>query len=477
MGKPIVIFRADGSFKTGLGHLVRSSALAEMISADFDCRLLYSECPPSLLPDLEHSFSSVERLPESATIAEELSILLKQLGTICVTVVLDGYQFDTTYQNDLAAAGHKVVCIDDIHRYAFTADLVINHAPSAVLADYTFASHTAFAFGTRFALLRKPFRELARAYNSIKSDAGIFVCLGGADPGNATLQVLKRLEELDVSAPVSVVIGSAYRYARELDAFTARSPLHLSVFHNLGPKEMAQRMAMSGIGITSPSTVCLEYLSTGGQLYLKVIADNQEEIYRSLIEKGQALDFNQFGTSIHSGEEGRGIPVIDGWQPYRYRALFRNLGISYRAAQPSDSDLYFEWANDAQVRAQSFSSKQISLAEHQQWFNRKLSDAANKLLLFYIGSDPIGQVRLTLEGTTAIIGYSVASTARGRGTGSAMLLHAENFLQRHHPEIRALRGYVKQTNPASIVTFRRLGYKESSPTEYVNALKFELHEL
>ncbi|MGB3802234.1 MAG: UDP-2,4-diacetamido-2,4,6-trideoxy-beta-L-altropyranose hydrolase [Lewinella sp.] len=477
MGKPVVIFRADGSFQTGVGHLVRSSALAEMLSADFDCWLLYRECPKPLLPDLEKSFSAVEPLRGSEAISEEPSILIDRLGNGQATIVLDGYQFDTAYQNGLLAAGYRVVCIDDIHRYAFTAELVINHAPSAGLAGYDLSATTAFAFGPRFALLRKPFRDLATTGNENKSTAGVFVCLGGADPGNATLQILRRLEELRVESPISVVIGPAYRYAEQLEAFAEHSRLRLTIFRNLGPEDMARLMAACPVGITSPSTVSMEYLSSGGTLYLRLIAENQRDIYRSLIHNGQALEFDQFDAELKVSPEDSGVPVIDGRQSDRYRALFRNLGMSYRTAETADSDLYFKWANDPQVRAQSFSSGRISLTEHQQWFKGKLSDPATVQLLFQNADEPVGQVRVTLQASAAVIGYSVASGGRGKGAGLAMLLHTENYLQRYHPEIRMLRGYVKRSNPASILTFRRLGYQEMTTTDYPDAVKFEFDEL
>ena len=134
MDKPAVVFRADGSAQTGLGHLVRSSALAKMLAADFDCRLIYRECPASLLPELEGSFSGIEQLPEGGTAEAEGFIRhLVQSGEANAIVVLDGYRFDADYQSTLLDAGHRVVCIDDIHEYAFPAHLVINHAPSATL--------------------------------------------------------------------------------------------------------------------------------------------------------------------------------------------------------------------------------------------------------------------------------------------------------------------------------------------------------
>ena len=480
MNKPPVIFRADGSAQTGLGHLVRSGALADMLSDHFDCRLVYRECLKSLIEELQDTFSRVEVMPSGGAGGNEAEVLVRLLADWEETnaiVVLDGYQFDADYQATLVDAGHRVVCIDDIHEYEFPAHLVINHAPSATLNDYQLASYTQTALGLRFALLRHAFRDIASSPTQATARRGIFVCLGGADPNNDTIKVLQRLEDCEVKDPVSVVVGSAYRYADELERFRSGTSLHLEILHGLGPEQMARNMADSAIGITSPSTVSLEYLSAGGQLYLVPIADNQRDIYASMLRLGQAHNFADFSPAAVHQLEPSSEAVMDGLQDYRFCALFRNLGMTCRLATPADSSLYLEWANDSQVRAQSFSSNPISVAEHEKWFGSALTDPSTQLLLFQKDGQSVGQVRLRLNGNVATINYSVAGTARGQSTGLAMLLYAENHLRRHHPDIRSIQGYVKRSNPASLVTFQRLGYREQPTADYPDAVKFEFHEL
>ena len=56
--------------------------------------------------------------------------------------------------------------------------------------------------------------------------------------------------------------------------------------------------------------------------------------------------------------------------------------ISFRKATIYDLMLYFDWANDPEVRAQSFDSKIIDIESHKKWFLSKLNDDSLLMLVF-----------------------------------------------------------------------------------------------
>ncbi len=91
-------------------------------------------------------------------------------------IVLDGYAFNTAYQQHLKAKGNKLVCIDDIHAYHFLADAVINHAGGVAMQDYSLAPLTRAYLGTAYALLRPAFLE--NDNNADREDA-IFISWAG----------------------------------------------------------------------------------------------------------------------------------------------------------------------------------------------------------------------------------------------------------------------------------------------------------
>jgi spore coat polysaccharide biosynthesis predicted glycosyltransferase SpsG/L-amino acid N-acyltransferase YncA len=202
-----VIFRADGSDRIGLGHLIRSQALAEMLADDFDCVFALAEAPAVIAEDLASRFEvywlppaalppvaasqqqeeastplaawqqQAEKTSPAAATQQQQAATLAALASPDDIIVLDGYPFDTAYQQVLRERGCKLVSIDDIHAYPFVVDAIINTAGGVRPAHYQALPGTRFCLGLRYALLRRPFR-LAQA-------------AAAASPPSAALQARK----------------------------------------------------------------------------------------------------------------------------------------------------------------------------------------------------------------------------------------------------------------------------------------------
>jgi RimJ/RimL family protein N-acetyltransferase len=139
------------------------------------------------------------------------------------------------------------------------------------------------------------------------------------------------------------------------------------------------------------------------------------------------------------------------------------LMISSRLATVDDIQLYFDWANDKEVRAQSFNSSEISFDTHSVWFLNKIND---KKYIFLVFADEqaknIGQVRFQLnDEDNAVIGLSVAAEHRGMGYASKMIRMASNIFFDLHQE-KQIYAYVKKTNEVSLKSFIKVGFNIDS---------------
>ena len=132
-----------------------------------------------------------------------------------------------------------------------------------------------------------------------------------------------------------------------------------------------------------------------------------------------------------------------------------------RAAVEADMDLLFAWANDPVVRSNSFSTAEISYAEHVQWYHRLLDREDAKQYIYMRENVPVGQIRVTIEGDTAEIGYSVCEHERGKGYGKHMLQLIAEQLRQDFPMVTKLVGKVKPENISSQNAFLRAGYTEA----------------
>lgn len=477
MEKPKVYFRADGNSQMGLGHVIRSLALAEMLREHFDCHFIIRAPLTTLKKQILAICSSItELLLTEDHLAEAQQIAPRfQASDI---VVLDGYHFETAYQQTLKDRACKLVCIDDIYAYHFVADVVINHAPGIDSSLYSVESYTALYLGFHYALLRKPFRNSTQTQknNTVETDR-VLICLGGADPNNDTLEVLRICEQISDINNYSVVIGAAYNYLDQLHQFMKVSRLNIKLYQNILAEEMARLMSNSVIAITTPSTIAIEYLSIGGSLFLRKIAANQDRIFSYLVENKLAKAFTNTTRQLDKFSKDELTiqeKYFDGKQQGRFLKVFQELLLSIRPARPADMMLYFSWSNDTATRKQSFNSDPIPLEDHKVWFHNKLEDPNALLYVLELAQTPVAQVRFEVKAKVATISYAVDQNYRGRKLGLIALQKGIARFKDMHPNVSSIIGYVKNDNIASLKTFEHLNFQATPATIYQNTTQFSL---
>lgn len=133
--------------------------------------------------------------------------------------------------------------------------------------------------------------------------------------------------------------------------------------------------------------------------------------------------------------------------------------IYLRESTTDDMDLLYKWANDPDVRKNSFNMDPIPYESHVSWFNRIMEDPT---VLQYILMDdviPVGQIRLNVDGGNAEIGYSIGSEFRGKGYGHRILQLMAEKIAAECPQISTLVAKVKPDNIASNKLFESEGYE------------------
>lgn len=130
-------------------------------------------------------------------------------------------------------------------------------------------------------------------------------------------------------------------------------------------------------------------------------------------------------------------------------------------ATKDDMDLLFEWANDDEVRKNSFSTAKISYENHVKWFKKLLAREDCKQYIFYVDGVAVGQVRVTIEDEKAEIGYSICASGRGKGYAKKMMQLLTEQLKKDAPWVKTLVAKVKPENIASQKVFLGLEYKET----------------
>lgn len=266
MGKNKIIFRADGEKSIGMGHFIRTLALAEMLKNEFHC--IYATQVPT-----EYQIHEIERvchewikLPGDG---KHFNVFLNYLKGDEI-VVLDNYYFRTEYQRKIKAIGCKLVCIDDKHDKHYFADIVINHAEGISSLLFSAEKDTRFLLGYKYALLRNEYLQDQKI--KPKKKYSCLIMMGGSDPHNLTVKMISSLGNL--SLRIAVVVGDGYILEKEIIKFG-----NVYLFKGIPSKKVKQLMQESDFGILPASTVAIEACAARLPFICGYFIDNQKDIY------------------------------------------------------------------------------------------------------------------------------------------------------------------------------------------------------
>ena len=143
--------------------------------------------------------------------------------------------------------------------------------------------------------------------------------------------------------------------------------------------------------------------------------------------------------------------------------------LSLREPTIEDLDKYFVWANDPEVREQSYNSYIIDLESHKKWFESVLDNEAYFMCIFQNEKkEDIGQVRIQKQkDKEALIGISIDSNHRGKGYAKeALILATDLFLKSNTGFL--INAYIKEANLNSKLAFENAGFHFINMIEYEN---------
>ena len=279
-----VVLRADAGSRIGMGHFVRTCALAAYLADEFDCVVA------SRNPDLGHMtghqlsmIAEANARPAPLTGGERDEFDRDFLDYIQKDdiVVLDNYYYPTLYQTETRGRCAALVCIDDVHDRHFTADAVLTFCPLS-RADFSLEDYTLFRGGMEWAFLRKPFLAPVKKRVSKSSDSGplrIATAMGGADPFGLTDKIVSIIIRLAPQARIDVIAGSSVK------AECGSWP-NVTVHREADAATIAAIFDRADAGIFPASTVCVEALSRMLPIIAGWYVDNQKEIYADGVSRG-----------------------------------------------------------------------------------------------------------------------------------------------------------------------------------------------
>ena len=310
----IAIFRTDSSLAVGTGHVMRCLTLADALSSDgFDCRFLCRDLVGNLIDLIVARGYQTYKLPreilkdEASSFFEELTSYSEWLGVSqvhdadqCLDIlaslgaswlIVDHYALDVVWEAKVRPSVSKLMVIDDLAENFHDCDLLLDQGLGRSKTDYLgkVPFGCQLLCGSNYALLRPEFskwREVSLSRRSRGELSTLFINLGGVDNSDITCNVLDCLQnsQLPDNCKITVVMGSTAPWIALVRKKAAEMRWKTTV--EVGVSNMAELMANSDLAFGAAGSTSWERCCLGLPTFLLVLAENQENIAKTLEEMG-----------------------------------------------------------------------------------------------------------------------------------------------------------------------------------------------
>lgn len=480
-----LIIRADSDSRIGAGHVMRCIALAQCYQARGGQVTFIINCGSRAIKQrLSSEGFRIVPLSRPYPDPADWEVTTQELKACSDPwLVVDGYHFDSKYHCRIKELGYKLLVIDDMAKLNhYYADLILNQNIYDQQLQYSFEPYTRLLLGSRYALLRTEFLEYK--YKNLPDmpeiARKILVTLGGADPDNLTLKIIRALKMVDVdNMEVVIVLGPENIYREEIK----NELCHMSFGHRLklSVRNMSEVMAWADMAISAGGGTFWETAYMGLPCSMIILAENQVANVEKLSANGVILNLgwhdsvseNQMAQSLEKVIKSkkmreemslRSKALVDGAGRERVVEFMTAMKLSLRSVLEQDCEVIWKWANDAEARAVSFYPEFIPWDDHIRWFRSKLNDPK---CFFYLVINQkgtlIGQVRIEKNKDEVVISVSIDKVFRGCGYGSVVIGMASQMFFRACDE-SFISAYIKQGNKASECAFIKAGFKKERET-------------
>ena len=496
-----VAFRADASNYMGTGHLMRCLTLAEALrERGIETRFVCRAHPGNLIDLLQRQSLPVTVLPEPEKIpeansedysvwlgvsqAEDAEQTIEALnGHTPDWLIVDHYGLDVDWEQRLRPHTTRMLVIDDLANRPHDCDLLLdqnfteeNENPYQSLLP----ENCQILLGPRFSLLKPEYAVYRRTLQPRDGEVRrVLVFFGGSDRRNMTGLTLDALSAPEFThLEVDVVIGANNQHQAELEQqITVRPKTNQYALR----QHLADLMVQADLAIGAGGATTWERMCLGLPVLMISISENQRPVCEALSRSGliqylgdaSSVRVMDLAVAIKDfiGNHDRVLAlstqnqlIVDGLGAQRLAELIDPTPLEklrLRPAREYDNMLYFNWANDPEVRKQAIESAAISWVHHKEWFDNKLADPKSRLFVLMAGVLPVGQIRFDQREGEAWIDYSLDDLVRRRGWGAQIVKMGNALMQQSEP--LRLRAEVKEGNRASCAVFMRLGFARATP--------------
>ena len=275
-------FRADGSAKTGAGHLMRCLTVARELQKltghpEQICFLCADEDSAELLRSKKMPVKVLGTDPED--LEGELPALERLAGDEKQVFLVDSYRVTDVYLRELRRFG-RVFLLDDMQQHAYPVDGVINYNLFASAEKYRelYGDEVPQYLGAPYVPVRQEFCDAAGSYTVTEQVTDLLITTGGGDKDNIAGEILRKLAEDSLAGcPVRyhLVVGRFNPNREKLEQYASA---HENVQLHFDVQDMAALMTQCQLAVTAGGTTIYELAVLGVPFVCFSYAENQEAL-------------------------------------------------------------------------------------------------------------------------------------------------------------------------------------------------------
>jgi len=478
-----VLIYVDGGEQRGLGHVMRSIAIAEEVTRRRGTVRwigILDSSAVRILSTFGFDPSCVVRCESE----NALGALIAELELRRPHVLhIDSY--DLQLEREQLPSDLLVSAMQDYPYGVRSADVVIDaNLRSEMRLGATDPQATVVLPGLPYAALRSDVRAAFVAQVRPRQIDRVLVLMGGTDPLRLCERVLKELSTLERSLEVTV-ISKPDRH-RSLCALGAHHQLNLLPFvHNL-----AALAAEHDLVVTASGTSLWELCHIGVPMAVICAVDNQAVSYEALTDAGAAFALGEasdlrvgaLGTAIATRPvqdwadqaeiaqrmvDGLGVwRIVSSWETVAENPKAPTMELAGRRATMDDARNLWTWRNDPATLQWSRTNSKVAYESHLSWLKDSLDRDDRLLMVVEHDSQLVGVVRWD---RVAIgqweVSVTLAPEARGKGLAVPTIIFGQREIRNTVGNSLLCIATVHQHNVASLRLFERAGYLPFRPVD------------
>ena len=275
----MILFRADGNPKIGTGHIMRCLSIADAF-AENGVKAVFAVADDSMKRLIEERGYAVQVLDTCyRNMIEDMDKTIALIHELDArAVIVDSYFVTAVYLIQLKAHA-RLVYIDDLLKFAYPADILVNYNIYAKRECYERLYSDAgmevpgLLLGTKYAPLRREYRSVPQVRIN-KKCTDILISTGGADPVHLALEIIRHIlvAPCENDFAYHLIIGAMNTDKAEIERL-AKGRKNIVIHCNV--RDMVSLICSCDIAVSAAGSTLYEICACGIPLIAYALADNQ----------------------------------------------------------------------------------------------------------------------------------------------------------------------------------------------------------